>query len=539
MNKILTIRKKSKKWDCLFEEFLIKSDELKNSLLFHFEDKKDIIDMVYLKIIETVSIKLYFNIELVSFPKTIRKIPQWQVITEDISDLKSFIKSWYQTLLVELLRDIRGLRPFWNEKCESLSNEIWLPQENDWENIKSNEICNFEMLTNNDLELKEPERQYKIITRARKIRFYPNQEQIKIIRGWGHTARYVYNKTVEDIKIHKLRANFFRLRNRRVNYKNRTTKEINKLINDWELKTPKDIRAGSVKSVVDAVKTNFTNLKRGNIKKFEMKYRKRKHDRSIVIPKSAIQFKRNGRNQNILKVYSTYLNSEIRVSNDKMFKIKHNCRIKFENGQWFFIVPIDVNLKTSFTESKVCALDPGCRKFNTVYSEDFVVKISMKKENTTKIYDKLDKMKSLRSKKIVSNNHATRRIRKQYVSMSNLVDDMHYKTVNLISKHFNKIFLPKFESQKLVQGSLAKTTKRDMMSWKHYQFQQRLKHKLEEYKNKKLIICTEEYTSKTCTSCGTIKDNLGGNENFNCDNCGLHIDRDINGARNILIKNTC
>lgn len=63
----------------------------------------------------------------------------------------------------------------------------------------------------------------------------------------------------------------------------------------------------------------------------------------------------------------------------------------------------------------------------------------------------------------------------------------------------------------------------------------RLKGKCEERK-KELKICTEEYTSKTCGRCGTIKKDLKTQENYKCEKCGLEIDRDINGARNRLIK---
>ncbi|RHZ62220.1 hypothetical protein Glove_341g17 [Diversispora epigaea] len=50
--------------------------------------------------------------------------------------------------------------------------------------------------------------------------------------------------------------------------------------------------------------------------------------------------------------------------------------------------------------------------------------------------------------------------------------------------------------------------------------------------------CTEEYkyTSKTCGNCGFIKKNLGESKTFRCDSCDLVIDRDVNGARNILLK---
>ncbi|KAL3664175.1 hypothetical protein V7S43_011056 [Phytophthora oleae] len=52
-----------------------------------------------------------------------------------------------------------------------------------------------------------------------------------------------------------------------------------------------------------------------------------------------------------------------------------------------------------------------------------------------------------------------------------------------------------------------------------------------------VIDCKEEYTSKTCSTCGEIKDNLGGNHVFRCTACGAVLDRDVNAARNIFHKN--
>ena len=50
------------------------------------------------------------------------------------------------------------------------------------------------------------------------------------------------------------------------------------------------------------------------------------------------------------------------------------------------------------------------------------------------------------------------------------------------------------------------------------------------------MLCTEEFTSQTYTRCGERDTELGDAHTFNCDNCKLVIDRDVNGARNILIK---
>ncbi|CAG8820724.1 12399_t:CDS:1, partial [Gigaspora margarita] len=45
-----------------------------------------------------------------------------------------------------------------------------------------------------------------------------------------------------------------------------------------------------------------------------------------------------------------------------------------------------------------------------------------------------------------------------------------------------------------------------------------------------------EYTSKTCGFCGYVYRKLGGSKIFHCPECKTELDRDINGARNILLR---
>ena len=74
------------------------------------------------------------------------------------------------------------------------------------------------------------------------------------------------------------------------------------------------------------------------------------------------------------------------------------------------------------------------------------------------------------------------------------------------------------------------------MTWSHFRFKQYLKAKCE-VTNTKLLIVDESYTSKTCGQCKKINMKLGSSKKFICSNCGLNIDRDLNAARNIYIKN--
>ena len=104
-----------------------------------------------------------------------------------------------------------------------------------------------------------------------------------------------------------------------------------------------------------------------------------------------------------------------------------------------------------------------------------------------------------------------------------------------LATNYSEIYLPKFESQKLTKN-LNKTSNFNLLNLQHYRFKERLRFQCFE-QGSKLVDCTEEYTSKTCTQCGELNDTLGCSEQFRCPKCNLSIDRDVNGARNIYLKN--
>ena len=75
-----------------------------------------------------------------------------------------------------------------------------------------------------------------------------------------------------------------------------------------------------------------------------------------------------------------------------------------------------------------------------------------------------------------------------------------------------------------------------MLQLKHFKFKERLKARCMLDPTTELTLVTEEYTSKTCTRCGRLNESLGGSRVFKCSMCNLICDRDVNGARNILLK---
>ena len=86
---------------------------------------------------------------------------------------------------------------------------------------------------------------------------------------------------------------------------------------------------------------------------------------------------------------------------------------------------------------------------------------------------------------------------------------------------------------------MRKPSKNKIKAWRHCAFIDKLKFKWNEYPDRQVIIPTEEYTSMTCSECGTLNRQLGDSKIFICLNCDSVFDRDVNAGKNILLKTVC
>lgn len=121
-------------------------------------------------------------------------------------------------------------------------------------------------------------------------------------------------------------------------------------------------------------------------------------------------------------------------------------------------------------------------------------------------------------------------------------DELHRLTINILSA-FDIIILPWIDVQAMVQRkgakAMSKTNKRKGLLLAHGAFRQKLIHHRGDasIKSRRLTWVTEQFTSKICGQCFRYCGYLGGSRIFKCPNkdCGIHIDRDGNAARNIWI----
>jgi putative transposase len=205
-------------------------------------------------------------------------------------------------------------------------------------------------------------------------------------------------------------------------------------------------------------------------------------------------------------------------------------------NQFFLIVPIEKSCKSNNINQYV-SIDPGIRTFLTCYSNNKVDHIASNCSDKIKKY--INQIDKINNSKYINNEKLKEKIiNKRNNKIQNLVADMHWKTALYLCKNYGTIYLGEMSTQSIVENTksnINKMTKRVLHGLSHYKFRERLKAKCEEY-NVKLELVNERYTSKMCCHCGYIDHKLGGNKEYKCKNkyCSLKIERDINGAINIL-----
>lgn len=376
----------------------------------------------------------------------------------------------------------------------------------------------------------------KVYHRTCKIRIFPNKQQREKLRQWIGTARFLYNQTIDRFSNQEQIGGQFEMINELMGKNSEFTKQ-----HEWMLQTPSHVKSNGIRDAYKARKTCFGLIKSRKIKKFNLKFKRKKNGGIISIPKSSI-FKNK-------TIYPRLLKTPLKISNQaklaqNLFKngITSDCRIKLDSlNRYYLLIPYGIKIENQDLTG-IVSLDPGVRTFQTYYSPNGCHG-ELGKGDIGRITRLCYYMDDLQSKFSNQTGKKKSRMKKAWKRMiqrvKNLVNEVHRRTSKFLTDKFSHILLPSFETSQMTKKlgrNITTKTARKMLSWCHYRFKERLVHTCER-KGVKLSIVTEEYTSKTCTRCGVLNQNLGGKKMFECLKCGLKIDRDVNGARNVFLKN--
>lgn len=394
-------------------------------------------------------------------------------------------------------------------------------------------------------------------TVSEKITIYPTEEQKKTLHGWFKECIKVYNKCVDLYTNDKTYFN--------PGYQKCKIKVFEQMYGSADKPCPYDILTDEVRIFCSNLKSCKTNKTNGHIKHYELTHKKlNRNNDCIFIPRTAVK------NDSI---YKRVLKKMIGLEG---YAPETDCRLNYikDKNRYELITIIYKEKQLIENRAKVVALDPGEKIFMAYFSENSFGKIGdnirekilHEEKEIRRMQRILSQKKNKKGKRLHNKKKIIKRIRRRYEKIKNIVKELHNKTALFLCKTYDRVLIPRFETQQMVRNNyktkdelnkikeehgeeemkkrLREIYKKKRLSGRvkfvlnmlsHFRFRQHLMNKGNEY-GCQISEVTEEYTSKTCTNCGVMSNKYTKREK-SCDKCGYKIDRDLNGSRNILIKN--
>lgn len=334
-----------------------------------------------------------------------------------------------------------------------------------------------------------------------------------------------------------------------------TLKPTDKLF--WITEIPYDTNQLAIKDLVTSIKGCQTKMKRGKLNYFRFQQRDKKskiqsfwaNDRAISFTKTGLRlFPKRG-------VGEIRINSNGRKTIESLLDIKFkslknpincpsDCQIQKNRGKYYLIITAKTDNTRldpiSNTTKPIIALDPGVRTFLTGYDQNKAFKFG--EEYYKVLAEKLHRIDAIKSDlarikpKSSKKSGMRHKIQSLRAKLVDCVKNFHYQIASWLTKHYSCILLPTYRTDKMVrqESDLVKPVRKAMLLLSFYKFSQRLEWLASLKRNCKVLRCSEAYTTRTCGNCG-IQQDMGSKKVYNC-SCGYVADRDLNAARNILIR---
>lgn len=125
----------------------------------------------------------------------------------------------------------------------------------------------------------------------------------------------------------------------------------------------------------------------------------------------------------------------------------------------------------------------------------------------------------------------------------------HYHISGALVRRFDVILMPDFRVSGMIRKrravigghrarrrKISKRTVKKMLSFRHSDFLRRLKTTANATRGCTVDVCDEINTTKACTHCGAVNENVGAKKRLKCQSCKRSQARDGGAARNVLLR---
>lgn len=294
----------------------------------------------------------------------------------------------------------------------------------------------------------------------------------------------------------------------------------------WMYEVSKCAPQEALRDLDRAFKNFFRRCKQGTPKKGFPKFKKRRDGNgsfrltgSIKVGASWVQLPRLGK---LRLKESGYLPTDgIKIL---------SATVSERAGKWFVSIQVEQEIPEREKKSDhVVGVDVGSRKM-AVTSDGEVFENPRALSKAQRRLAHLQRSVSRKRKGSNNRRKAVRKVQRQHYRVSNIRKDAIHKATTSIAKRSSVIVLETLNVKGMVKNrKLARAVHDASMA----EFHRQIVYKAGWY-GAEVIRADRWYpSSKTCSLCGGIKEDLGFDEVYRCGSCGVVLDRDVNAALNL------
>ncbi len=390
----------------------------------------------------------------------------------------------------------------------------------------------------------------KLIKRAYKFRFYP-QEDLKIVlaKTFG-CVRFVYNQTLDYSEKHY--ANKDKIENYksltssdRVNYiktlKNLTEEDIEKA-NYGQLKYSwlSDVSSIALQQSARHLNDAYSRFFKGQGKKPTFKSKHNNHNSFTITGKGSLHFNKDfnkSGSEGFKKFYIPKYDKPLNIKFSRKFNHLAVSSVTISqnpSGQYFISFLVEETIESKQAKNNKVSIDLGLKTHAKVYNgENFT------DYNLPELLKNIDKklrssQKKLSRKTNGSNNKNKQRIKvaRLHQKRNNIITDFYQKTSTQIVNENQTIMIENLAVKNMIKNRKLSRAIHNV-AWSKF-------ISMIEYKsqwNDRIVVKVDKFypSSKTCSNCGHIYHGLKLSErHWQCSSCHANHDRDENACLNLF-----
>lgn len=349
-----------------------------------------------------------------------------------------------------------------------------------------------------------------------KFKLQPTRLQTILLNKHCGTSRYVYNYFLN------LRKEYYQKENKELSY-NQTSAILTELKKDELTGWLKEVNSQSLQFGLKALDTAFDRFfkKKADFPTFHSKFKK-----------NTFRVPQNTRIVGKKLIIPKFLEGIKLIEHRKIQgEIKFSTISREPTGEYFVAITVEKKIKELPKTGKVIGIDLGVK--DLIIGSDKTVQKNPR--NTYKFQIKLKKIQQhLSAKKKGSNNRNKARLKvaKIHKKITNSRKDaIHKATTNLVRNN-DCIVMESLKAKNMVKNrKLAKAVSDASFG----EIRRQLEYKCLWYGKVLIKIGTFYPSSKTCSNCGWINQNLSlADRSWICSQCATKHDRDYNASVNIL-----